>query len=164
MIQIRPARESDAGAIEQVRMGSWRRAYGELIPESAFAGFDQAASAARLAGRLAAGSVRAHVADDDGDIVGFASCGPCRDDDLIGASEVYAIYVEPRHWSTGIGRRLLSAALDSIDHRPVVLWVLHDNDRARRFYELAGWSADGAEKDADLLGGITWPEVRYRLG
>jgi len=44
-----------------------------------------------------------------------------------------------------------------------VLWVLRENRRARRFYELAGWSADGAAKDAELLGGLTLPEVRYRL-
>jgi len=43
----------------------------------------------------------------------------------------------------------------------VTLWVLEGNTRARRFYELAGWIPDGAEKDDDMAG-TTIREVRYR--
>jgi len=161
--RVRPARAQDAAAIAQVRFESWQGAYGELIAPRAFARFDRAAGAARWTERLATGAVRAYVADIDGTVVGFANYGPCRDDDLRAAGELYAIYVRPEHWSAGIGRALLSAAVGSLSARPAVLWVLRDNRRARRFYELAGWSADGAAKDAELLGGLTLPEVRYRL-
>jgi hypothetical protein len=41
------------------------------------------------------------------------------------------------------------------------LWVLDSNARARRFYELAGWTADGSSKQADVAG-ATVTEVRYR--
>jgi hypothetical protein len=40
--------------------------------------------------------------------------------------------------------------------------VLEANARARRFYEIAGFRADGSVKDADLYG-ATLPEVRYIL-
>jgi RimJ/RimL family protein N-acetyltransferase len=43
----------------------------------------------------------------------------------------------------------------------VVLWVLATNERARRFYEKAGWHADGAEAPHDV-GGTTHTVVRYR--
>jgi RimJ/RimL family protein N-acetyltransferase len=43
----------------------------------------------------------------------------------------------------------------------VTLWVLRDNERARRFYERAGWSFDGTEKE-DVVAGATVTEVRYR--
>jgi RimJ/RimL family protein N-acetyltransferase len=43
-----------------------------------------------------------------------------------------------------------------------VLWVLEDNPRTRRFYELAGWRADGAVKDEEWLGKPV-REVRYRI-
>ncbi|MFL6240966.1 MAG: hypothetical protein ACJ735_15905 [Actinomycetes bacterium] len=33
--------------------------------------------------------------------------------------------------------------------------------RARRFYDRAGWSVDGAERTAEVLD-VTVPEVRYR--
>ena len=41
------------------------------------------------------------------------------------------------------------------------LWVLETNARARRFYESAGWAADGATK-TDRRGDIELREVRYR--
>lgn len=163
-VLVRVAGADDAAAIEQVRFRSWQQAYRDLIPKSAFAEFDVARGTSRLAQRMEAGSVLAHVAEADGAIVGFASYGRCRDEDLPGAGEIYAIYVEPEHWSTGIGRMLMSAALDTLPDRPVVLWVLRENRRGRRFYGLAGWSPDGTEKQAELLGGLTEPEVRYRLG
>jgi hypothetical protein len=40
--------------------------------------------------------------------------------------------------------------------------VLEDNPRTRRFYELAGWHADGAAKEEEWLG-TTIREVRYRI-
>ena len=42
------------------------------------------------------------------------------------------------------------------------LWVLERNPRARRFYEAAGWIADGAVKDDTYLG-TPVREVRYRI-
>ncbi len=41
------------------------------------------------------------------------------------------------------------------------LWVLDTNDRARRFYEAAGWRAHGASKTDERPAG-TLSEVRYR--
>lgn len=43
-----------------------------------------------------------------------------------------------------------------------ILWVFEDNPRTRRFYELAGWVADGGTKDEPLFGTAA-PAVRYRL-
>ncbi|MEU9085423.1 GNAT family N-acetyltransferase [Streptomyces sp. NPDC048357] len=43
------------------------------------------------------------------------------------------------------------------------LWVLHDNQRARRFYERAGYRADGATQD-DVYDEVTLTELRYRRG
>ncbi len=40
------------------------------------------------------------------------------------------------------------------------LWVLKGNARARRFYEIAGFAADGAE-EAYEVDGVPVPEVRY---
>jgi len=40
--------------------------------------------------------------------------------------------------------------------------VLIDNPRARAFYELAGWHADGGVKDEEWLDTLV-REVRYRI-
>jgi len=39
--------------------------------------------------------------------------------------------------------------------------VLPDNARARRFYEVAGWTTDGTRRTSEVLG-VVVPEVRYR--
>lgn len=40
------------------------------------------------------------------------------------------------------------------------LWVLETNERARRFYEIAGWLPDGATK-TEMRGSVELREVRY---
>ena len=42
-----------------------------------------------------------------------------------------------------------------------VLWGLEGNARAGRFYEIAGWVADGTERTSEVFG-VTVREVRYR--
>jgi ribosomal protein S18 acetylase RimI-like enzyme len=102
--------------------------------------------------------------DGDDHVVGFATFGPQEPlgDPRVG--ELYAIYVHPDHWGAGYGRALFAAAergLRADDYTEAVLWVLETNARARRFYEIAGWAADGGRK-TDHRGAVELREVRYR--
>jgi GNAT superfamily N-acetyltransferase len=77
-----------------------------------------------------------------------------------------AIYLAPEAIGRGIGRALHDWALDDLRERGCIeatLWVLRENQPARRFYEAAGWRTDGEPKDEELAGG-TLHEVRYRRG
>jgi GNAT superfamily N-acetyltransferase len=109
-------------------------------------------------------------------IVGYASFGP--ELDVLGApwphppttagaagrvAELYALYVHPDWWSTGTGRALMDRSLARVcttGYTSIMLWVLQDNARARRFYGRAGFAADGARHVLDDLEGVT--EIRYR--
>jgi GNAT superfamily N-acetyltransferase len=76
--------------------------------------------------------------------------------------ELYALYLLPAWWSAGVGRALMTSALDALRgdrYRRVVLWVLADNARGRRFYERAGFTLDGGTNILTGLGGVL--EVRY---
>ncbi len=78
-------------------------------------------------------------------------------------AELYALYVRPAWWSTGTGRALMERVLartGAAGYQSVTLWVLRDNERARRFYERAGFAPDGATNVLAGLGDIL--EVRYR--
>jgi ribosomal protein S18 acetylase RimI-like enzyme len=78
-------------------------------------------------------------------------------------AELYALYVRPAWWSTGTGRALMDRVLartSGAGYQSIVLWVLRDNARARRFYQRAGFAPDGATNVLDRLGGVQ--EVRYR--
>jgi ribosomal protein S18 acetylase RimI-like enzyme len=78
--------------------------------------------------------------------------------------EVYALYISPDLVGQGIGRTLLGEAhaqMNSQGFETSALWVLCDNQRARRFYEQAGYQADGAAQD-DVYDGTTLTELRYQ--
>ena len=94
-------------------------------------------------------------------IVGFIDVGASRDEDA--DAELFSLYVHPDSWGTGVGRALIEAGeqrLRELGHTTAILWVLDDNPRARRFYELAGWAADGTAREIELFG-FRFPEVRY---
>ncbi|GAA1010330.1 hypothetical protein GCM10009564_28070 [Streptomyces thermogriseus] len=70
--------------------------------------------------------------------------------------------MDPVHCG-GIGRALLTEAVRRcVASGPtrMFLWVLKENAGARRFYERAGFSADGTEQSFEVDGGAV-PAVRY---
>lgn len=167
-VTVRPAKLSDAEAIATINVAAWQAGYRGLIPDVVL---DTLEAAQRVQGR------RAWLAEDPGEqrhwvacvaatVVGYADTGPARDDDLPrGTAEVYTLYLDPAHWGTGAGRVLFAHAVSDLAGRGfgrVVLWVIDGNARARRFYEAAGWAADGASKDSDI-DGHPFCEVRYHL-
>ncbi|MEW9549533.1 N-acetyltransferase family protein [Nonomuraea sp. NPDC050783] len=160
--EIRPARPDDAEAIEEVRLASWRTAYRDVMPAGLLDTLEVRPEVVR--GRteaLASGRVSGVVAVRDG-LRGFALYGPARDEGLTGM-EVYAIYVLPEEFSTGMGRALMTAAVEDLassGHGDVGLWVLADNPRARRFYERFGFRPSGRTK---TLPDPPLEEVHYRL-
>lgn len=163
MTETRPAVPADAEAIARVHVASWQEAYRDLLPSGFLAGLSIESRAARWVADLTDGAAsRTRVALVDGEVCGFASVGPCRDPDLEGAWEVYALYLSPRVLGRGVGRDLMAAALRDVppEVATVTLWVLDGNARARSFYEAAGFVADGRRQDIDI-GGVTVTEVRY---
>ena len=164
MVTVRPATVADAAAMGRVHVRAWQAAYRGHMPDDYLDGLraeDRAAGWERFLRRERARSA-VLVAEQAGELTGFASVGPAEDPE--GAGELYAINVDPDRWGTGAGRALLEAAeaeLARLGFDETVLWVLPANARARRFYELAGWVADGTERSAEVLG-VVVPEVRYR--
>jgi GNAT superfamily N-acetyltransferase len=155
---IRPGTPEDAEAVARVHIVTWQAAYAHVFPRE---------SLASLSGERGARRAELHrrsppiVAETGGEIVGFVSVGPGNDPGTDG--ELYAIYVHPDHWGAGFGQQLITAGeerLRELGHHHAILWVLDDNPRARRFYELAGWTVDGAARPIEVFGMVV-PEVRY---
>ncbi|HZC99482.1 MAG TPA: GNAT family N-acetyltransferase [Actinomycetes bacterium] len=164
MTTIRQATVNDAPAIGSVHVRAWQAAYRGQMPDAYLDGLRAEDRAEGWAGRLAGdrGDAAVLVAEQDEAVVGFAVVGPA--EEPAGYGELYAINVDPHHWGSGAGWALLDAAhqaLARLGFTDVVLWVLPGNDRARRFYERAGWTADGAERTLEVLG-VVVDEVRYR--
>jgi GNAT superfamily N-acetyltransferase len=164
LVTIRHARIDDAAALGRLHVRAWQAAYRGQMPDDYLDGLRAEERAAGWDRGLQRDRARhpVLVAERDGRVVGFAVIGAAEEPQ--GAGELHAINVDPDHWGTGAGRALLLAAheqLARLGFAEAVLWVLPGNRRARRFYEAAGWVADGAERSAEVQG-VVVPEVRYR--
>jgi ribosomal protein S18 acetylase RimI-like enzyme len=154
---VRPATREDVAAVESVRIRAWQVAYRGVVPDDvldALAVTDE--RVALLEARYDEGLTSTWVAVDGDDVVGMAVSGPTRDEDRAGERELYALYVLPSHWGSGVGQALWDAAQPFTS-----LWVLSDNPRARAFYARNGFRPE-ATKQFDV--GVLLPEVRYLAG
>lgn len=96
---IRAAGLDDAAPIGVCRVRSWQAAYAGRFPQSFLDGPDPDARAAGWRRYLETGDHDREgllVAEVEGEVVGFASVGPCRDPDVAGAGLV-AGTVEEQH-------------------------------------------------------------------
>jgi ribosomal protein S18 acetylase RimI-like enzyme len=163
-LAVREMGLGDCERVSEIRVRGWQHAYRGLMPQSYLDALSVAADAEQRRSWFAQGdgSVVNLVAEQAGEIVGWAAYGPYRDGDVRTAdAELYAIYADPAHLGRGVGRALLSASLERCAAFPrMFLWVLKENTAARRFYERAGFRADGAEEPFEV-DGVPVPEVRY---
>ncbi|MBB5126230.1 ribosomal protein S18 acetylase RimI-like enzyme [Streptomyces albaduncus] len=164
---LRPMTADDCERVAEIRIRGWQHAYRGLVPQPYLDGLDITADAERHRTRLLRGdgSVVNLVAETEGgELAGWAAFGRYRDGDLrTGDAELYALYLRPERIGQGVGRTLLTEVTHrcaAAGHRTMYLWVLKDNARARRFYERAGFGADGAEEPFEV-DGVEVPEVRY---
>lgn len=164
-IDLRDAHPDDAFEVASVHVRSWQSAYRGIVPD---AYLDCLRPEDRMARYTFAdtrpGQPRTVVALDGATIIGFATFGPCRDEDAPGHGEVYAIYLDPPAWGRGAGRLLMEETrrrLAGDGFRDAALWVLAGNDRATAFYQRDGWRHDGARKSFEI-GGAWVDEERFR--
>ena len=99
------------------------------------------------------------VAKDKEKVVGSAVYSLSRDEDLMDAGEVVAIYVLSEYYGHKIGYRLMNEAVSRLsEYNTIFVWVLEQNERAIRFYHRYGFEFDGCKKQLNL--GTPVPAVR----
>jgi GNAT superfamily N-acetyltransferase len=158
---VRPAQVGHAEAIAAVHVAAWQHAYQEMLPPELLASLSVESRAQRWRQQLA-DARGGHTWVVGEPVRGFVSVGPSRDDDAADdIRELYALYVHPADWGTGLGSRLMTVAAEVLGNG-ATLWVLDANERARRFYERHGWRPDGGRKQ-ETRGAAVLDGVRYRL-
>ncbi|MCK9877337.1 GNAT family N-acetyltransferase [Frankia sp. Ag45/Mut15] len=166
---VRPAGVSDVERVAQVHVLSWQVGYRGLLARSLLDGLRAAQRVPRWTATVRQAEWPARgvlVADDAGEVVGFASLYPSvdLDQDPTGVGEVGSFYVLPAVWGRGVGGQLMAAALGTFGaagFTSATLWVLETNTRAIGFYAHRGWEPDGAVRD-DVVGGVMMRDVRYQ--
>ncbi|MDP9144925.1 MAG: GNAT family N-acetyltransferase [Actinomycetota bacterium] len=157
---IRSAETRDAADLARVHVTSWQAAYKGLVNQDFLDSLDIEARTVWWERALGREANLVSVGEIDGTIEGFCLAGASGDE---GWGEVFALYVTPGHWGTGLGRDLLAAgegALHGAGHARALLWVLDGNARARAFYQRRGW-AIGKPIRIENIGGTDLTEVRY---
>lgn len=157
-MHVRDARAEDADAFVRAYELSWDAMAGPVVGKrlAELAPLEDRRESFRAGLAQASPDARVLVAENEGSIVGVATC--VRD----GATcELRSLYVVPDAWGAGFAQQLMVTALDGMRERgaaEATLWVLDANARARRFYEREGWTPDGETRTSPLGPG----EVRYR--
>ena len=170
---LRAGVPTDADAIADVQVASWRAGYAHVFPQSVLYAddFDSTRRTFWKSWRFGAGhrvAVVTERSDDDRErLIGFCSYGPERERarGFTGRGEVWAFYVHPDRWGCGAATQLMEHVEDRLRAEgfvTAVLWVLDDNPRARRFYERQGWVATGIAANFDDYCEVSVPEVEYR--
>ena len=135
---------ADAPAVARVNVASWRESYAHVVAPEVLAGMDVERAAAGWARMLEEHEATAAVvAEQGGEVVGFAVARPSRDEPAVREVELWAIYVLAAAHGSGAAQQLLDAALAGA---PASLWVWRDNPRAHAFYARNGFVPDGARR------------------
>jgi ribosomal protein S18 acetylase RimI-like enzyme len=179
VVKIRAGSAADAAQVAAVQRETWFAAYEGIIAAEVIDRVTVPDDGARVRQSFRTRPwqrMLVATGSDASEVAGYASYGP--ETDVLNApwphpltadgaggrvAELYALYVRPACWSTGTGRTLMDRVLartGAAGYQSITLWVLRDNERARRFYERAGFAPDGATNVLTGLGDIL--EIRYR--
>ena len=153
-VQILPATPADASDLRDLHLVTWAVTYRDRASEPWYAECIAAhakrdwAEILRVESGRGGGVLTARL---DGRIVGLCQHGPAEDPEHVdeGVGHIYRLYVHPARQRAGVGRALLTAALESMREASdnlATLWVLETDLGAQAFYERLGWTADGSRK------------------
>ena len=161
---IRLATAADIQALAEVHVASWRTTYSGIIPQSAL---DQLSVAQRIElwSRAVLDPIPMSavlVAEaDNGQVIGFAACGPERQGGRDYQGELYAIYLLQAVQGRGLGRafvQVVARYLLAANMHSMLVWVLADNPACGFYTALGG---EWVDETVINLGGVDLRELAY---
>ena len=165
--QVRPAVAGDAEQVAAVHATSSHSAYQAVAPE-AHQSLPMEQRRAFWREAIEFGEPLVQVALEAGRVIGFAGFDRSRDPKSKPTTgEIWAFYVLPTHWDRGVGLALWDGAREALVEEgctEVTLWVPLCNERALRFFELAGFKRELNTAKTAVMDGVKLEEVRLRRG
>lgn len=164
--QVRDATRADTEEIVRLTASGWRVAYSGIVPAERLENLPIAAWRHDISAGLRKPEADSftRIADIDGEVVGYCYVAAPGRDEPPGSriAEVVAIYVDPRRWSSGIGRALMESATElaaAAGYEQMTLWTFERNAQARAFYARLGWQRDDERRPH---AGTGTPTIRLR--
>jgi GNAT superfamily N-acetyltransferase len=165
-IFVREATVEDARTISSIGITSWQAAYRGIVPDEYLKALSVEEREKHLVKSLAVPTYRFAIGEVDGQAAGMICFYPSYNETPTEEVwELEALYLLPQYWSIGMGSTLIQYAFQYMRENNASvcnLWVLTDNNRARRFYEYMGLSCTGVEKSI-TIGGKNLIEVCYSV-
>lgn len=164
--QVRPATLRDAKQIAELHNATVRDAFKTIAVDTPIpvVPLDKRQAYWREAIEYAEPQVQVAIEDDK--IVGFVGYDRSRDKGTPPTmGEIWAIYVSANHWSKGVGLALWDAAREGLQEEGcthVSVWLPIANDRAMRFFELAGLKRELPSAKTIAVGGVKIEEIRLK--
>lgn len=147
-VELRQPSPADGERIGRMHYASWHDAYASFLPPGFWGEATERRWVSSWADRMRSPDpdTLTWVAVRDGEVLGFATAGPARQNPTAGAPvrdrELWSIYVRASEYGSGLADRLLEAVLPQ--QAPAELWAFEANERALRFYARHGFKPDGA--------------------
>lgn len=123
---------TDFNAVKEVYYQTWQHCYKNLIPQEYLDNLtkDVWEPETRIGNSYIAVS-------DENKIIGTVAYGAARNANYPSYGEIYSIYILPEWQNTGVGKALLTKALDKMSKKfdKIYLAVFSKNIQAQKFYE-----------------------------
>ncbi len=165
-IQTRPATLKDAQIIAEIHVETWAAAYTGIVPDDHLKSLTVAKRLALWQDAIKFSEPQVWVATDANAVVGFVGFDRSRDaKSKATMGEIWAMYAAPDYWGEGVGLALWDAAREGLVDEgctDVTLWVLLRNERAMRFYELAGFKREMNTAKTVVMGSGKVEEIRMK--
>lgn len=159
-MEIRKYRKTDnIDEVSRVYARCWKTAYQGIVPQDYLDAIPENRWSPILINEVS----NLLLAVDGDTVIGSATYCAARDGASEGWGEIVSLYLLPEYWRRGIGTCLFQEAvkaLHELGYEKLCLWVLEENQPARKFYETNGFCCSGDIISADI-GGKTLNEVRY---
>ena len=162
---IRKALPEDAYDRSACHVSSWRSAYKGIVPDEYLNDLSVEKGAEKFRQtNLNNPDFLYYCATYDNKIIGNLVIGKSREEDKPDAGEICGIYLIEEFWGKGYGKTMMDYAIDKLKcmgYNEIILWVLEENDRARRFYEKCNFVFDGTKREIEI--GKVLIKIRYVL-
>ena len=158
---LRPAKPEDISRIAEILIFAKRMAYRPIFQNDRVS-FNEMQVLPLAAELETTGVLRRGWVDEGGMIGGGGEGGGAEGGGLSDSLQLISFFVDPFFQQMGYGRQMMEQFIreaSAAGYKQLLLWVLEKNDRARRFYENAGFIPDGARK---LEEGTLEYILRYR--
>lgn len=167
-LTFRDAREEDLNQVARIHVAAWKSAYRGMIDDRLLDALETKHRLPLWKEWWTGPGVRLILALRGQELAGFLRLCPARDflEPPAGFAEFTHVYLEPDRVGSGLGRRLFEygiTAIQAANYPGLLLWVLEENTRARKFYEGFGLHADGARASQPEHLGAGVYEIRYSI-